>query len=84
MAASKVGIELVFGGGSVGSGTVYEDNAVLKKALEVLKKEGVGRIDTAHLYGDSEALLGRAEAGKDFTIDSKIKGEFEPGSAKRD
>ncbi|KAF2118735.1 NADP-dependent oxidoreductase domain-containing protein [Lophiotrema nucula] len=84
MAASKAEVELVFGGGSVGSGTVFEDRSILRDALDVLKKEGVKRLDSAHLYGESESLFGKANAGKDFIIDSKIKGGFEPGSAKKD
>lgn len=56
--------------------------SILRSSLDLLKKEGVNRIDTAHLYGDSDDLLGTADAVKQFTIDSKVKGGFKPGYCK--
>jgi len=83
-ANSNVGIELVFGGGSVGSGTAFAEPNTLKQALETLKQEDIQSIDTAHLYGESETILGNGKAGDDFLIDSKIMGGFSPGSAKKE
>jgi aflatoxin B1 aldehyde reductase len=82
-ANSRANIELVLGGGSVNATSPFGDIPTLKNILKLLKREGVTRIDTAHLYGDSEELLGKVEAGENFIINSKMKGGFEPGSAKR-
>jgi hypothetical protein len=82
-ANSRATIELVLGGGSISETSSFGVIPTLRSALQILRKEGIAQIDTAHMYGDSEELLGQAEAGEKFTIDSMNKGGFEPGSAKR-
>lgn len=46
------------------------------------EKGNVKTIDTAALYGQSEEILGKAGAGKRFTLDTKLKGGFGDGSSK--
>ncbi|KAL9623631.1 MAG: hypothetical protein Q9160_002087 [Pyrenula sp. 1 TL-2023] len=75
------GIKILLGGGSINSELYFKDEVTTNELLDILKKEGVKRIDTAQLYGDSESILGRANAGKDFIIDTKVPGGFQPGSS---
>ena len=77
---SGKGIKVVFGGAMVNKGRAFEDEHALEELFAVLKKEGVKNIDTAQLYGDSEEILGKAGAPKEFIIDTKAKGGFAPGS----
>lgn len=57
------------------TGAWSEDDKV-KEALAVLQEEGVGNLDTAQIYvkGESEACIGRVDAAKNFTIDTKWAG----------
>ena len=54
---------------------------------DVIKKQEKGdchTIDTANLYGESEKILGEANAGEKFTIDTKTRGGFNPGGGTKD
>lgn len=75
------GIRILLGGGSINSELYFKDEAITNQLLDILKKHGVKRIDTAQLYGDSESILGRVNAGKDFIIDTKVPGGFQPGTS---
>lgn len=75
---SDQGIKIVFGGASIG--TQYEGEEVIKGLLDKLVSLNVSTIDTAQLYGESEALLGQCGAGERFTLDTKAPGGFDPGS----
>jgi aflatoxin B1 aldehyde reductase len=67
--------QLIFGCGGLGNEFVGED--AVTELLNVLKKSGVRRLDTAGLYpptdiGASQRLLGQAGAARlGFTIDTK-------------
>jgi aflatoxin B1 aldehyde reductase len=73
--ASPKAPQLIFGCGGLGNEFVGEDSVTV--LLDVLKKSGVGRLDTAGLYpptdiGASQRLLGQAGAARlGFTIDTK-------------
>jgi len=77
------GIKVIFGGGGFGYNPQASFSGVegVKQALDILEANGVKNIDTAQLYGDSEKLLGLAEAGKRFTLDTKSRGGFDKGNA---
>jgi aflatoxin B1 aldehyde reductase len=79
---SKSGIKTVFGGASVGQSfkTIEDCHAVFK----LLKAHHVDTIDTAQLYGSSEQILGEANAGEQFTIDTKTPGGFFPDTNSKD
>jgi len=63
---------IVFGGGAFMTGTLEEGKAW----LDLLQKLGIKQIDTARVYGDSEAVLGKLDAPKKFIIDTKVPGGF--------
>ena len=63
----------MFGGGGFRVGGHYDSPDKLKSVFDTLKKGGCDTIDTAALYGESEEFLGKAGAGKEFTLDTKTK-----------
>lgn len=75
-------IKIVFGGGGFISGSKLSNDA--STAMATLLREGVTTIDTARLYPGSEAAIGQQPSRTSFTIDTKIKGGFAPGSAAKD
>jgi aflatoxin B1 aldehyde reductase len=75
------GVKIVFGGGGFSAGRNWPDAKTAKLALDALKAHGIKVIDTAQIYGDSEAILGELNAGEDFIIDTKSKGGIEKGKA---
>jgi len=77
--SSNKGVKVVFGGGPLGNAdSKFESVEEVKKALDILKTADVSNIDTAQLYGNSEKVLGEANAGADgFTIDTKWLGGFD-------
>jgi aflatoxin B1 aldehyde reductase len=75
------GLKIIFGGGGINPGSAFPDIPSIKAALKVLQDNGVKNIDTAQLYGESERLLGEANAGDDFIIDTKCRGGFDAGNA---
>ncbi|KAJ4293358.1 hypothetical protein N0V90_008640 [Kalmusia sp. IMI 367209] len=76
-------IKIVYGGAVFPQGP-YADPAVQAEALDILLKSGVTVIDSARLYQGSEEAIGKHEARKNFTIDTKIVGGFGPGNATKD
>jgi aflatoxin B1 aldehyde reductase len=74
------GLKIVYGGAGINPGTNFPDAESLKPVFDTLEKHDVRVIDTAHLYGESERILGEAGAGKSFIVDTKWKGGFETGS----
>jgi aryl-alcohol dehydrogenase-like predicted oxidoreductase len=70
-------VKAVFGGAALG-GPSFPDEESIEKAYKLLEEGGCDTIDTARLYGNSEERLGKAGAGKRFTIDSKTPGGFAP------
>ena len=48
------------------------------------EKGGCHTIDTANLYGESERILGEANAVKRFTIDTKTRGGFNENGGSRE
>ncbi|CAK3997299.1 Hypothetical predicted protein [Lecanosticta acicola] len=82
---AQQGIKVVCGGGGINPESPFGDPDFLKRTFDILDKGGCHTIDTAALYGDSEVILGKCEAGKRFTIDTKTKGGFNPaGGGKKD
>ena len=51
----------------------------LDAVYTTLTKHGVTTLDTAHLYGKSEATIGSTGGSKSFLIDTKAPG-WSPGS----
>ena len=60
----------------VGPERAFQDEKTVNEMLDLLEKKGVKHIDTAQLYTGSEKLLGEANAGSRFIIDTKWKGGF--------
>jgi aflatoxin B1 aldehyde reductase len=71
---SSEGIQVIFGGVSVGMFAPYKDAAYNHAAFEILQAHGVKTIDTAQAYDKSEKVLGDLKAGDLFTIDTKWPG----------
>lgn len=78
------GIKNVFGGAAVNEGRAFADATVLSEVFDIMKKGDCNVVDTASLYGKSEELLGKAGVGDHFTVDTKHKGGFNPGNAKKE
>ncbi|KAL3477659.1 NADP-dependent oxidoreductase domain-containing protein [Aspergillus californicus] len=70
--------EIVFGGAAFQNETAFGGLETMKEALAFLKSEGVKIIDTAAMYADSEEVLGKLGAAKEFTIHSKYPGGVAP------
>ncbi|KAF2723059.1 Aldo/keto reductase [Polychaeton citri CBS 116435] len=70
------GIKNVFGGAGANPDQYFGEPDNLQKAFDLLEKYNTKTIDTATLYGESQAILGKAGAGKRFTIDTKATGGF--------
>jgi aflatoxin B1 aldehyde reductase len=77
---SKTGIQTVFGGAQFQREGRFADPATLLEVYDALEKAGVRKIDTAHIYGASEELLGQSGGSKRFDIDTKAPGGIIPGS----
>ncbi|KXL45487.1 hypothetical protein M433DRAFT_58209 [Acidomyces richmondensis BFW] len=78
------GIKNVFGGGAVRAGRGFSTPEQLAEVFDILEEGDCRTIDTATLYAESEELLGKAGAGKRFTIDTKHQGGFVKGYAKKE
>lgn len=78
------GLPAVFGAGCINDGRSFTSADQLPELFDILKQGGCDTIDTAALYGTSEELLGKANAGKHFTLDTKHKGGFIPGYATKE
>lgn len=77
------GIKTVFGGGAISRGE-FDTAESLGPLFDLLEAGGVDTIDTAQIYGDSEKVLGSANAGKRFTLDTKHPGGAKPGASRDD
>jgi aflatoxin B1 aldehyde reductase len=75
------GLKIVFGAAGFNPGSAFPDSEAINAGLDLLEKNGVKTLDTAQRYGESEKLLGEANAGSRFIIDTKSQGGFVPGSA---
>jgi len=69
-------ITVVFGTATVGNYEPFSKPEDLEKVYSILLKHGVKILDTAQLYGNSQATLGATKAGEKFTIDTKWVGGF--------
>ncbi|PNS18515.1 hypothetical protein CAC42_5054 [Sphaceloma murrayae] len=78
------GIKIVFGGLGMGGDRQLGTPEGVKEFLPILKQYGVNTLDTAQLYGDSEKTLGELNAGKEFVLDTKWLGGFQPGKITKD
>jgi aflatoxin B1 aldehyde reductase len=74
------GIQTVFGGAQFQREGRFADPATLLKVYDALERAGCRKIDTAHIYGASEELLGQSGGSKRFDIDTKAPGGIVPGS----
>jgi len=77
-------IKIVYGGASLNATGNFKDKESVSQVLDALTSAGVTHLDTARLYGPSESLIGEQPSRTAFTIDTKIKGGFEPGTAAKD
>lgn len=75
-------LKLVYGGASFGS--YFKTPEEVAPIFNKLKEVGIDHIDTAKMYGESEALMGQTPGHKDFTIDTKWAAGFQPGSATKE
>lgn len=74
------GIQTVFGGAQFQREGRFADPSTLLKVYDALENSGVRKIDTAHMYGASEEILGQTDGSKRFDIDTKAPGGLIPGS----
>ena len=81
---SGIPLKIVFGTAGLGNKEKYKSKADVQPFFDVLDKQGVTALDTAHLYGNSETYLGEVKAGDKYTIDTKWLGGWTPGSATKD
>jgi len=77
------GLTIVFGTAGFTAGANYPTPADAKVVLDAVAKADVTHIDTAQLYGDSEAFLGELNSGDRFNIDTKAQGGFDPNNSLR-
>jgi aflatoxin B1 aldehyde reductase len=64
-------VTAVFGGTRIGNREQSMPHTHLETFLKTLTRHHITKIDTAQAYGDSEATLGRVQAGNRFVIDTK-------------
>ena len=74
------GIQTIFGGAQFQREARFADPATLLKVFDALENAGVRKIDTAHIYGASEEILGQTGGGARFAIDTKAPGGLVQGS----
>ena len=72
-------LAVIFGAelfGNPREGNVFNNDATILEAISILQRYGVRKLDTAQLYGESEATLGRLKIGTEYgmTIDTKWLG----------
>lgn len=74
---------IVFGAASVGNVDAYKTAIELGAVIDILKKHKVNTIDSAELYGASEATIGTLSSSvkNSLVIDTKWIGGWWPGSA---
>lgn len=72
--ATTNNVKLIYGG-AVFNTHFGSTAAKVGEVLDYLEKEGITTIDTSEVYGDSEELLGAANAAsRGFVIDTKLGG----------
>lgn len=81
---SAESITVVFGTAAFGNRDPFTKHEDLEKVYSVLLKHGVTILDSAQLYGESEASLGATKAGERFTIDTKWLGGWQGPWATRE
>jgi aryl-alcohol dehydrogenase-like predicted oxidoreductase len=78
MAPTTNNVKIIFGGAVFNTQYGFTADKV-SEVLSWLENEGIKTIDSSEVYGDSEELLGAANAaGKGFIIDTKIGGGLAP------
>lgn len=78
-------VKVIFGGAVFDSTTgSFSTVEKTQNTLRALKEEGIEEIDTAQVYGQSESLLGQADASSLFVIDTKHCGGHIPGQSTKD
>lgn len=60
--------ELIYGAAALWTATDQETSAT----LDLLEELGIGKVDSAEIYGSSEELLGRAHAAVRFDVSTKM------------
>lgn len=78
-----VPIKTVFGGYAFPKDT-FSEPSIISEALSLLHRSEVTNIDTARLYAGSEEAIGKQSARTSFTIDTKLPGGLNPGSATKE
>lgn len=78
--SQPTGVQTVFGGAQFQREGRFADPSTLLKVYDALEKAGVRKIDTAHVYGASEEILGQTGGSERFAIDTKAPGGIIPGS----
>ena len=78
------GLPAVFGAACIDPNRAFTSSDQLPELFSILKDGGCTHMDTAALYGQSEELLGKADVGKHFTVDTKTKGGFIAGYATKE
>jgi aflatoxin B1 aldehyde reductase len=78
--ADKPGVPIIFGGAQFQLSGPFSSPSTLLNVYSALEKAGCGKIDTAHIYGASEEILGQSGGSKRFAIDTKAPGGGIPGS----
>jgi aflatoxin B1 aldehyde reductase len=74
-------LKLIFGGGPIGEGKDFTEDAEIQELYRTLKDVGIETMDTARLYGNSEEWIGKTQGGDHFVIDTKTPGGFIPGTS---
>lgn len=78
--SQPTGIQTIFGGAQFQREGRFADPSTLLKVYDALGKANVRKIDTAHVYGASEEILGQTGGSTRFDIDTKAPGGLVPGS----
>ncbi|KAE9363955.1 aldehyde reductase [Stipitochalara longipes BDJ] len=76
--------KLVFGAASVSTEHGLDTPEKVLSFLDAVANLGIGVIDTSPVYGDSEELLGKANAASRFVINTKFPGGFGEDSSTKD
>lgn len=74
------GIQTIFGGAQFQREGRFADPSTLLKVYDTLERANVCKIDTAHIYGASEDILGQTGGSTRFDIDTKAPGGLVPAS----
>lgn len=64
-------VAAIFGGTRIGNRELFMPDTHLETFLTTLTRHHITKIDTAQAYGNSEATLGRVQAGRRFAFDTK-------------